>query len=98
MRTMIRFSSRFEDGGEDGRQRDHQARKLGLANNALLIDDRGHRVARRFLEERVEHDPQQQHHGVVFDFAVADFEDQGEDEEQDPEHDQRPQVTEHGTE
>ena len=52
---------------------------------------------RRFLEERVQDDAEQQQHRVVLQ-AAAEFEDLGEDEEQDAEEhqrpDQRPEVAE----
>ena len=97
-RTTIRLRPRLKSAGEDGRERDHQPRELGLADDPLLGDDRGDRVGGRFLEEGEEDDAEQQHHRVVLDFVAADSEDFGEDEQQHAEEhqrpDQRPQVAE----
>ncbi len=102
MKTTIRLRPRLNAAGEDDGERDHQARELGLADDALLGHDRGDRVLRRFLEEGEEDDAEQQQDRVVLDLFAADSEDLGEDEEQHPEQhqrpDQRPEVAEHGAE
>ena len=62
-KTMTRLRPRLKSAGEVDRERDHQPRELGLADDPLLGGDRGDRVLRRFLEEGEEDDPEQQETG-----------------------------------
>ena len=90
-----------EQRGERHRQRDHHPREAHLAQQRLALNEALHATRRRLGEIGPQHDPGEQVDAVVGD-ALADLEDDREDEVQHAEEQQRPhqrpQVPERRTE